>query len=43
MSWILTREDDTEFSMTFDTEEECVLYMHNVDSETEIAWSSEEQ
>lgn len=42
MSFILTKGDDLEFSMTFDTEEECSSYMHSFDSETEIAWFLEE-
>ena len=43
MSWILTREDDTDFSMTFDTEAECAEYTHTIDSDTPISWHSEEQ
>jgi hypothetical protein len=41
MSWILTREDDTEFSMIFDTEEECSSYMHSVNSDNQIIWFCE--
>lgn len=43
MSWVLTREDDEDFSMTFDTVDDLVSYMHSVDSDTEISWHSEEQ
>ena len=43
MSWIVTRDDDDSFSMTFDTQEEAVDYTHSVDSETMISWFTEEE
>jgi len=40
MSWVLTREDDSDFEMRFDTKEELVEYTHSVPSLKEIAWFS---
>lgn len=42
MSWVLTRENDEDFSMVFDTPEDAANYMHSVDSDVEIAWVCEE-
>lgn len=42
MSWVLTRENDEEFSMVFDTSEEAANYMHSVDSDVEISWVCKE-
>ena len=42
MSWILTREDDADYTQTFDTLEEAVEYTHNLNSFTPIGWHFEE-
>lgn len=42
MSWVLTREDDADFSQTFDTLEEAAEHTHTVDSDTPIGWHFEE-